>query len=47
MQNTETSEIQKVTNDPNPNNLRLIAIHKDADPKKAEVVFQTAQNKDL
>ena len=39
VQNTETSEVQKVTNDPNPNNLRLIAIHKDADPKKADVVL--------
>jgi len=39
VQNTETSEIQKVTNDPNPNNLKLLAIHKDADPKKAEVVL--------
>ena len=39
VQNTETSEVQKVTNDPNPNNLRLIVIHKDADPKKADVVL--------
>jgi len=39
VQNTETSEVQKVTNDPNPNNLRLIAIHKNADPKKADVVL--------
>ena len=39
VQNTETSEVQKVTNDPNPNNLRLMVIHKDADPKKADVVL--------
>lgn len=39
VQNTETSEVQKVTNDPNPNNLRLIVIHKNADPKKADVVL--------
>jgi hypothetical protein len=39
VQNTETSEVQKVTNDPNPNNLRLVAIHKDTDPKKADVVL--------
>ena len=39
VQNTETSEVQKVTNDPNPNNLRLIAINKNADPKKADVVL--------
>src|SRR5271166_6079606 len=39
VQNTETNEVQKVTNDPNPNNLRLIVIHKDADPKKANVVL--------
>jgi hypothetical protein len=39
VQNTETSEVQKVTNDPNPNNLRLIVIHRDADPKRADVVL--------
>jgi hypothetical protein len=39
VQNTETNEVQKVTNDPNPNNLRLVAIHKDADPKKADVIL--------
>ena len=39
VQNTETNEVQKVTNDPNPNNLRLVSIHKDADPKKADVVL--------
>jgi hypothetical protein len=39
VQNTETSEVQKVTIDPNPNNLRLIVIRKDPDPKKAEVVL--------
>jgi len=39
VQNTETSEVQKVTNDPNPNSLRLIVIHKNADPKKADVVL--------
>src|SRR5208283_130988 len=39
VQNTETSEVQKVTNDPNPNNLRLVSINKNADPKKADVVL--------
>ena len=39
VQNTETSEVQKVTNAPNPSNLRLIAINKNADPKKADVVL--------
>jgi hypothetical protein len=39
VQNTETSEVQKVTNVPNPNNLRLVAINKNADPKKADVVL--------
>ncbi len=39
VQNTETSEVQKVTDDPNQNKLRLIVIHKNADPNKAEVVL--------
>jgi hypothetical protein len=39
VQNTETSEVQKVTNDANSNSLRLVAINKNADPKKAEVVL--------
>ena len=39
VQNTETNEVQKVTNDPNPNNLRLVAIHQNADPKKADVIL--------
>ena len=39
VQNTETNEVQKITTDANSNNLRLIAIHKAADPKIAEVVL--------
>jgi hypothetical protein len=39
VQNTETNEVQKVTKDPNSKNLRLVAIHKDADPKNEEVVL--------
>jgi hypothetical protein len=39
VQNTETNEVQKITTDPNSNSLRLIAIHKAADPKNAEVML--------
>jgi hypothetical protein len=39
VQNTETNEVQKITTDANADNLRLIAIHKSADPKLAEVVL--------
>ena len=39
VQNTETNEVQKITSDPNSDNFRLVAIHKAADPKKAEVVL--------
>ena len=39
VQNTDTSEVQKVTNEPNPNNLKLVEIRKNADPQKAEVVL--------
>jgi hypothetical protein len=45
VQNTETNEVQKITNDPNPNNLRLIEIHKDADPLKADVVLSNGAEK--
>jgi hypothetical protein len=38
VQNTETNEVQKITTDANSDNLRLLAIHKAADPKLAEVV---------
>lgn len=39
VQNTETNEVQKITAEPNSNSFRLIAIHKAADPKDAEVVL--------
>ena len=39
VQNTDTSEVQKITSDPNPNNLKLVEIHKNPDPQKAEVVL--------
>ena len=39
VQNTETNEVQKITTDANANHFRLVAIHKAADPKNAEVVI--------
>jgi hypothetical protein len=39
VQNTDTNEVQKVTKDPNADSLRLIAIHRSADPKNAEVTL--------
>jgi hypothetical protein len=39
VQNIETNEVQKVTKDPNSNKFRLVAIHKAADPKDADVVL--------
>jgi hypothetical protein len=39
VENTETSEVQKITNIPNSDHLRLVSIHKDSDPKKSEVVL--------
>ena len=39
VQNTETNEVQKITKDPNSNNLRLVALHRNADPKKADAVL--------
>src|ERR1700692_1489352 len=39
VQNIETNEVQKITKEPNANNFRLLAIHKAADPKDADVVL--------
>ena len=39
IQNIETNEVQKITKDPNSNGIRLVRIHKAADPKDAEVVL--------
>jgi hypothetical protein len=39
VQNSDTSEVQKVTKNPNPNYLRSVEIHKSADPKMADVVL--------
>jgi hypothetical protein len=39
VQNIETNEVQRVTMDVNAKSLRLIAIHKAADPKNAEVIL--------
>jgi hypothetical protein len=39
VQNIESSEVQKITKDPNSNSLRLVAIHKAADPKNAEAML--------
>lgn len=41
VENTETSQVQKVTKEANSNSLRLVAIHRDPDPKKAEVVLSS------
>ena len=37
--NTETNELQKVTKAPNEHHLRLVSIHRDADPEKEDVVL--------
>jgi hypothetical protein len=37
--NTETNELQKVTKAPNEHHLRLVSIHRDADPEKEEFVL--------
>jgi hypothetical protein len=44
VQNTETNEVQKITKDPNSNSFRLVAIHKAADPKDADVVLSNGTN---
>jgi hypothetical protein len=39
VQNTETNEVQKITSEPNKDNLRIVEIHPDADPKLFEAVI--------
>jgi hypothetical protein len=39
VQNIETNEVQRITTEGNGKSLRLVAIHKAADPKNAEVVL--------
>ena len=39
VQNIETNEVQKITTEANSNSFRLLAIHKAADPKLAEVLL--------
>jgi len=39
VQNTDTNELEKVTKEPNEHHLRLVAVHRDPDPAKAEVVL--------
>src|SRR5262249_11598784 len=39
VQNTETNEVQKITSEPNKDNLRIVEIHPNADPKLFETVI--------
>src|SRR5262245_25664930 len=39
VQNTETNVIQKVTRESNADDLKLVEVHVDPDPRKAEVVL--------
>jgi hypothetical protein len=39
VQNTETNEVQKITREPNSNNLKLVELHPSRNPKLAEVLL--------
>jgi hypothetical protein len=39
VQNTETNVVQKVTRESNANDLKLVEVHVDPDPRKAEVIL--------
>jgi len=39
VQNTETNAVQKVTRESNADNLKLVEVHVDPDPRKAEVIL--------
>jgi hypothetical protein len=43
VQNTETSEVQKVTSEPNANNLRLVEIHPNPNPQMVEAVLSSGK----
>jgi hypothetical protein len=39
VQNTDTNEVEKITSEPNKDNLRIVEIHPNADPKLFEAVI--------
>jgi hypothetical protein len=39
VQNTETNAVQKVTREPNADNLKLLQVHVNPDPRKVEVIL--------
>jgi hypothetical protein len=47
IQNTETNAVQKVTKEPNADDLKLIEVHADPDPRKAEVVLTNGKEQGI
>jgi hypothetical protein len=45
VQNTETNEVQKITSEPNKDNLRIVEIHPNPDPKLFEAVISDGSEK--
>ena len=39
VQNTETSDVQKITSEPNKDNFRIVEVHPNSDPKLFEAVI--------
>src|SRR6266436_6026520 len=47
VQNTETNAVQKVTREPNADNLKLVEVHVNPDPRKVEVVLSHGAEKGI
>jgi hypothetical protein len=47
VQNTETNAVQKVTREPNADNLKLVEVHGNPDPRKVEVVLSHGAEKGI
>lgn len=43
VQNTETSEVQKITSEPNIDNFRIVAVHPNSDPKEFEAIISNGK----
>jgi len=43
VQNTETSDVQKITSEPNLDNFRIVEVHPNADPKLFEAVISNGR----
>jgi hypothetical protein len=43
VRNVETNEVQKITSEPNKDNFRIVAVHRNADPKEFEAIISNGR----